>query len=348
MGNEEMSCRERYNQQLEEVRDQRDSELEGILAQEQMLKETARIEHEDQMVTIEEEKAERLREIETEEAVQLEMLRQSREECAAEGNEHAETCREEHDRILDEIRTERDTQLEAVRVQSVDDQLEVMEEAKQELVVMQAQLEQQLKNIREQHYDEIEKIMRKCEGGAEPSCPAFDCSVCEVPENEETEHEATTVATTTATTEQEQDDHDVQAVEEELERLGITSDYRVSLEWESTADLDIYVVNNDTDEMISYRKLESSDGNCKLDVDNRGGERGVHVENISFNGESGGNFKVFVNNHDSNDDAEEIPCTVVAKLGDRIKTFHKKWNINRMGAGDHDVTEMLSITTVNF
>ena len=77
----------------------------------------------------------------------------------------------------------------------------------------------------------------------------------------------TTVATTT---EQEQDEHDVQAVEEELERLGITSDYRVSLEWESTADLDIYVVNNDTDEMISYRKLESSDGNCKLDVDNRG------------------------------------------------------------------------------
>merc|ERR1711902_193034 len=173
-------------------------------------------------VTIEEEKAERLREIETEEAVQLEMLRQSREESAAEGNEHAETCREEHDRILDEIRTERDTQLEAVRVQSIEDQLEVMEEAKQELVVMQAQLEQQLKNIREQHCDEIEKIMRKCEGGAEPSCPAFDCSVCEVPENEETEHEATTVATTTvatttATTEQEQDEHDVQAVEEELE-----------------------------------------------------------------------------------------------------------------------------------
>ena len=42
-------------------------------------------------------------------------------------------------------------------------------------------------------------------------------------------------------------------MEEELERLGITSDYRVSLEWESTADLDIYVVNDDTDEMISYR-----------------------------------------------------------------------------------------------
>ena len=137
-------------------------------------------------------------------------------------------------------------------------------------------------------------------------------------------------------------------MEEELERLGITSDYRVSLEWESTADLDIYVVNNDTDEMISYRKLESSDGNCKLDVDNRGGERGVHVENISFNGETGGNFKVFVNNHDSNDDAEEIPCTVVAKLGDRIETFHKKWNINRMGAGDHSVAEMLSITNLNF
>ena len=91
------------------------------------------------------------------------------------------TFREEHDRILDQIRTERDTQLEAVRAQSTEDQLKVIADAKEELVIMQAQLEQQLKNIREQHYDEIEKIMRKCEGGAEPSCPSFDsfdCSVC--------------------------------------------------------------------------------------------------------------------------------------------------------------------------
>ena len=103
---------------------------------------------------------------------------QSREDCAHEGNEHGETCREEYDRILDEIRTERDSQLEVIRTQSVEDQLQVIADAKEELVIMQAQLEQQLKNIREQHYYEIEKIMRKCEGGAEQTCPAFDCSMC--------------------------------------------------------------------------------------------------------------------------------------------------------------------------
>ena len=52
------------------------TELEGILAQKQMQMEQVRIEHEDQIVVIEEQKAERLAEIETEEAVQLEKLRQ--------------------------------------------------------------------------------------------------------------------------------------------------------------------------------------------------------------------------------------------------------------------------------
>ena len=96
-----------------------------------------------------------------------------------EGDEHEETCVEEHDRILDQIRTERDAQLEAVRVQSEVDQLQVIAGARDTLVIVQAQLEQQLKNIRETRYDEIEKIMRMCEGGAAEACPAFDCSMCE-------------------------------------------------------------------------------------------------------------------------------------------------------------------------
>ena len=159
--------------------DKPSTELEGVLAEKEMRLEAVRIEHEDQIVVIKEQKAEKLRQIETEEAVQLEILRQSREECALEGDGREETCREEHDRILDDIRTERDAQLEAVRVQSGEAQLEAIAEAKEELVLTQAQLEQQLKNIREQRFDEIEKIMRKCEGGAEEACPVFDCSMCE-------------------------------------------------------------------------------------------------------------------------------------------------------------------------
>ena len=137
-------------------------------------------------------------------------------------------------------------------------------------------------------------------------------------------------------------------MEEELERLGITSEYRVSLEWESTADLDLFVVNKDSNEMISYKKTTSGDGNTKLNVDNRGGEEGPHVENISFNGDAGGNFAVYVNNHDSKSDTVEIPFTVVTKLGTQTEAFHYSWNINEMDDGENAVGDMMSITTINF
>ena len=56
---------------------------------------------------------------------------------------------------------------------------QIMASTRDELVVIQAQLEQQLRNIREQRYMEIERVMRTCEGGnPEEACPAFDCSMC--------------------------------------------------------------------------------------------------------------------------------------------------------------------------
>ena len=60
-----------------------------------------------------------------------------------------------------------------------------MAATRDQLVVIQAQLEQQLRNIREQRYMEIERVMRTCEGGnPEEGCPAFDCSMCMVEEGE--------------------------------------------------------------------------------------------------------------------------------------------------------------------
>ena len=73
-------------------------------------------------------------------------------------------------------------------------------------------------------------------------------------------------------------------VAEELEKLGITSEYRVSLAWDSDADLDLYVKNVETGEKIYWSNTESGDGNMKHDVDNEGGAmpegRKKHVENI--------------------------------------------------------------------
>ena len=75
---------------------------------------------------------------------------QSREGCAEEGDEHGETCREKHDKTLDEIRTERDKELDDVRKEAEEDQKQVEAGAKEVLAITQAQIEQQLKNIREQ------------------------------------------------------------------------------------------------------------------------------------------------------------------------------------------------------
>merc|ERR1712012_658796 len=228
----EMTCRERYNSQLEE-----------ILAQKEIRLEQVRIQHEDQIMAITEQKAEKLRQIETEESVQLEMLRQQREQCAIEGNKHEASCIEEHDAMLDEIRTRRDAALEAVRVESEQAQLQIMASTRDELVVIQAQLEQQLRNIREQRYMEIERVMRTCEGGnPEEGCPAFDCSMCMV-------EEVTTGPVVEAMEEETYAEHEARAVEEALAEAGITSEYRVSLAWESTADLDIYIENAATGEV---------------------------------------------------------------------------------------------------
>merc|ERR1719361_207805 len=99
----------------------------------------------------------------------------------------------------------------------------------------------------------------------------------------------TPTSTTTPPSTSIADAQEIAEVAEELEKLGITSEYRVSLAWESTADLDIYVENVETGETIDYRSTESDDGNTTLDADNTGGampEGGKkHVENISFNGD---------------------------------------------------------------
>ena len=47
-------------------------------------------------------------------------------------------------------------------------------------------------------------------------------------------------------------EHEARAVEEALAEAGITSEYRVSLSWESTADLDIFVKNIATGEVIFH------------------------------------------------------------------------------------------------
>ena len=139
-------------------------------------------------------------------------------------------------------------------------------------------------------------------------------------------------------------------VAEELEKLNITSEYRASLAWMSTADLDIYVRHVETGEVIFYGDKYSDDGNTYLDVDQLGGQLPAdgktHVENVSFNRD--GTFEVYANNHNSKGDVDEIPFTVVTKMGTQTRTFHDSWNIGEMGTVTNgDLGRMMKITTIN-
>merc|ERR1711902_67301 len=213
---------------------------------------------------------------------------------------------------------------EAVRVQSEQAQLQIMAATRDELVVIQAQLEQQLRNIREQRYMEIERVMRTCEGGSETeACPAFDCSMCPTfsIDTPAPVVETTTVAETYV-------EHEARAVEEVLAAAGITSEYRVSLAWESTADLDIYIEDAATGEVIFYANKVSSNGAMELDIDQQAGSAGQHVENISFDGDVAADYNVYVTNYDTNNDSGEIPFVVVTKQGQTVETFEDSWDIN--------------------
>ena len=145
---------------------------------------------------------------------------------------------------------------------------------------------------------------------------------------------------------------EIAVVAEELAKLGITSEYRVSLAWNSTADLDIYVENVATGEIVYWSSKKSTDGNTILDADNVGGRFPAagkkHVENISFNGTVAGTFAVYVNCHHSKSDIDAIKFVVFAKEGAQTLTFEDSWNINDMGESNgSDLDNMIKITTVN-
>ena len=151
----------------------------------------------------------------------------------------------------------------------------------------------------------------------------------------------------------EQEEEDVAAVVNELEHLGIASEYRVSLAWESKADLDIYVENLETGETVNYKSRERDDGNTKLDADNTGGNmregETKHLENISFNGPAGGSFAIYVNNHHANGDEDEIPFAVVTKVGRETQVFEDSWDINERGeVRDDDLYKMMPITIIEW
>jgi len=134
--------------------------------------------------------------------------------------------------------------------------------------------------------------------------------------------------------------------------LNIISQYRASLTWKSTADLDIYVKIIATGEVIEYDYQRSQDGKVDLDVDHREGtyptgEEKRWVENVSFRKD--GTYEIYVNNHRSNSDTGEVPYSVIIKNGPMAETqlIRGSWNIDEMGQNpDGDLAKMMKTATI--
>ena len=137
-------------------------------------------------------------------------------------------------------------------------------------------------------------------------------------------------------------------MEEALAAAGITSEYRVSLGWESTADLDIYIEDAATGEVIYYANKRSSNGAMELDIDQQGGSAGQHVENISFDGGVAADYNVYVTNYATKHDEGDIHFVVITKQGQTVETFEDSWDIDAMGTEtSHRLNNMMAITTVH-
>ena len=84
-----------------------------------------------------------------------------------------------------------------------------------------------------------------------------------------------------------------------MEKLFCTTLYSVSIAWKTPYDLDLIMLNVQTNETVYWGHMESNDGNTKLNLDNQGkknipDEENSHVENISFNPDVAGIYSVYV------------------------------------------------------
>ena len=108
----------------------------------------------------------------------------------------------------------------------------------------------------------------------------------------------------------------------------------MSLAWKTPHDLDLIMLNVQTNETVYWGHMESTDGNTKLNLDNMGkknipDEEKSHVENISFNPDVAGIYSVYVKKYPSPASGEYIRLRLLLpiismKLGEKSRVESKQ------------------------
>ena len=143
----------------------------------------------------------------------------------------------------------------------------------------------------------------------------------------------------------------VQQVADKVERHGVTSRFKVALAWESTTDLDAWVVVEETGEAVGYSNLASRDGNTRLDFDaNACRPTKQPVENFSLGDKEPGSYSFYVNNYATRGDPRDktIDFTVVVNLDGEVSTFADSWDVKKRGENQNSaINRMMHITTID-
>merc|ERR1712241_112032 len=175
---EKQTCRHKLEIQIHQVREQLKINVEQIKENEVKLGEQTRIQFEEKLKVVMMNEAAKKKALYTQHTSNLDVLRTQKLKCEAQGQQKVMTCTEKIDHQLDIVKTERDEALSIVQI-NTDNEIDREDKIRHDqLIKVSVQLEEQLTNIREQYYELIERINRKCMGGRKDACPELDCNVC--------------------------------------------------------------------------------------------------------------------------------------------------------------------------
>lgn len=176
---EKQSCRRTLETQIVQTRDDLSVQIGIIKDSQESLLESTRVDFEARYAALLQTKLDEETKLSNQKRAAIQVLVDERDKCAAQGQEKVATCAEKVDAELFEMRSTRDFNIAVVKTDAETEVQRVTTVRHSQVVKVQAQLEEQLKNIREKRYEQLEKIMRKCEGGREGGeCPELDCSLC--------------------------------------------------------------------------------------------------------------------------------------------------------------------------
>jgi len=146
------------------------------------------------------------------------------------------------------------------------------------------------------------------------------------------------------------DSYMVMQVSRAIHQNAVTSRFNVSLAWQSTTDLDLWV-RTPYGEKISHSNPKSKDEKTFLNFDANSSLDNATmnpVENITISDEICGTYDVYVNNFCTRNKEKLVPFTIVVSIDGELETYEGVWDNTKMKtSGRNTLKKMIYVCTVD-